>query len=161
MSAGHRLLEEEVDSELLLSKMQGRGTAYEHLNLSYLSLGDQLLHRVATVMRQSSAFANVKQIWLGSNHLTSIGDLLLPPCLKGLWLFSNRFDSHAALDVLLRLCRFCPEIQFVHMVHPGRRGGLVHPTPRALSSCCHTLPPPPHPLRRAMPSPPKTWQLCS
>jgi hypothetical protein len=115
MSAGH-LLEEDVDSELILSKLQGRGTSFEHLNLSYLSLGDQVLSRVAAVMRQSSAFANLKQIWLGSNQLSSIGDLQLPSALKGIWLFSNRLDSIAALDVLLRLCRHCPEVQFVHMV---------------------------------------------
>ena len=110
------LLEEEVDADWLLSKLQGRGTASEHLNLSYLGLGDHVLARVAAVMRQSSSFANLKQLWLGSNQLSSIGNMQLPSCLTGLWLFSNRLSSHAALDVLLRLCRHCSEIQFVHMV---------------------------------------------
>ena len=99
--SGGRVLEEEIDSELLLSKLQGQGSALEHVNLSYLGLDDAALARVAAVMRSSSAFANVKQIWLGSNRLSSLGDLPLPPCLKGLWLFSNLLNSHAALDVLL------------------------------------------------------------
>ncbi len=128
MSAGC-LLEEEIDAELLLSKLQGRGTASEHLNLSYLGLSDQMLARVAAVMRQSSAFANLKQIWLGSNQLSSIGDMQLPSCLTGIWLFSNRLNSHAALDVLLRLCRSCPEIQFVHMV---RARNNLNPKPFSL-----------------------------
>jgi hypothetical protein len=115
MAAG-RLLEEEIDAELLLSKLQGRGTASEHLNLSYLGLTDHVLARVAAVMRQSSAFANLKQIWLGSNQLSCIGDMQLPSCLTGIWLFSNRLNSHSALDLLQRLCRSCLEIQFVHMV---------------------------------------------
>jgi len=155
-------MEEEVDVELLLTKMQGRGTDMEHLNLSYLSLSNQVFSRVTAVMRQSAAFANVKQIWLGSNHLSSIGDLQLPSCLKGIWLFSNRFDSHAALDVLLRLCKHCPEIQFVHMVRTA---------PLASHTSSHTsaflLQPPLRLLcitsrcRRATPSPPTTSSPCS
>ena len=118
--SGARMLEEDVDHELLLSKLQGRGTAFEHLNLSYLGLGDRVLARAAAVMRQSPAFANIKQVWLGSNQLSSIGDLPLPSGLKGIWLFSNRLDSHAAFHVLQRLCTCCPEIQFVHMVRVRR-----------------------------------------
>jgi hypothetical protein len=111
-----QLLEEDIDSQLLLSKVEGRGTALEHLNLSYLGLSDRQLSRVALVMRQSPDFANLKQLWLGSNQLSCLGDLPLPPGLNGIWLFSNRFSAHAALDVLLRLCRCCPGIQFVHLV---------------------------------------------
>ena len=131
------LLEEEVDADLLVSKLHARGSASEHLNLSYLGIIDQVLARVAAVMRQSSAFTSIKQIWLGSNQLSSLGDMQLPSCLKGIWLFSNRFDSHAALDVLQRLSRYCPEIQFVHMVSTT----IVSAAPQRMTSWSRKITP--------------------